>query len=101
MPLRLRVRRRQREDRHILTFEGAIDGSTACHALDVLGRTPPDGRDVVLDFTALTGVETFGLEVLSRGLRQIARQRRLRILGASDLGPALGWLAGAAGQDVA
>jgi anti-anti-sigma regulatory factor len=88
------VRRRQREDRHILTFEGAIDGSTACHALDVLGRTPPDGRDLVLDFTALTGVEAFGLEVLVRGLRQIARQRRVRIVGASDLAPALGWLAG-------
>jgi anti-anti-sigma regulatory factor len=94
MPPRLRVRRRQREDRHILTFEGAIDGSTACHALDVLGRTPPDGRDLVLDFTALTGVETFGLEVLSRGLRQIARQRRVRVLGAADLAPGLGWLAG-------
>jgi anti-anti-sigma regulatory factor len=93
MPPRLRVRRRQREDRHILTFEGAIDGSTACHALDVLGRTPPDGRDLILDFTALTGVETFGIEVLSRGLRQIARQRRVRVLGASDLAPALGWLA--------
>lgn len=94
MPPRLRVRRRQREDRHILTFEGAIDGSTACHALDVLGRTPLDGRELVLDFTALTGVETFGLEVLSRGLRQIARQRRVRILGASDLGPVLSWLTG-------
>jgi hypothetical protein len=89
MPPRLRVRRRRREDRHVLTFEGAIDGSTACHALDVLGRTPPDGRDLVLDFTALTGVEPFGLDVLSRGLRQIARQRRVRILGASDLAPAL------------
>jgi hypothetical protein len=88
------VRRRQREDRHIFTFEGAIDGSTACHALDVLGRTPPDGRDLVLDLSGLTGAETFGLEVLSRGLRQIVHQRRVRILGASDLGPALGWLAG-------
>ncbi len=94
MPPRLRVRRRQREDRHILTFEGEIDGSTACHALDVVGRTPPDGRELVLDFTALTAVEGFGLEVLSRGLRRVVCQRRVRILGGPRLGPALGWLAG-------
>jgi hypothetical protein len=95
------VRRRQREDGHVFTFEGAIDGSTACHALDVLGRTPFDGRDLVLDLSALTGVETFGLEVLSRGLRQIARQRRVRILGASDLGPALGRLGATVSGSVA
>jgi anti-anti-sigma regulatory factor len=93
MPPRLRVRRRQREERHVLTFEGQIDGSTACHAIDVLGRTPPDGRELVLDFSGLTDVEAFGLEVLARGLRQVARERRVRILGAPDLLPVLNWLA--------
>jgi len=93
MPPRLRVRRRQRDDRHVLKFEGEIDGSTACHALDVLGRTPPDGRELVLDFSALTGAEAFGLEVLSRGLRQVARRRRVRILGVPRFLPVLTWLA--------
>jgi anti-anti-sigma factor len=93
MPPRLRVRRRQRDDRHVLKFEGEIDGSTACHALDVLGRTPPDGREVVLDLSALTDVESFGLEVLARGLRQVARERRVRILAAPHLLPVLSWLA--------
>lgn len=93
MPSRLRVRRRQRESRHVLTFEGEIDGSTACHAIDVLRRTPPDGRELVLDFSGLTGVEAFGLDVLARGLRQVGRERRVRILGAPDLLPVLTWLA--------
>ncbi|HEV8676643.1 MAG TPA: STAS domain-containing protein [Methylomirabilota bacterium] len=82
MPPRLRIRRRQRDGQHLLRFEGEVDGSTACHALDVLARTPPDGRELVLDLSALTGVEAFGLEILSRGLRQLARQRRVRIIGA-------------------
>ena len=73
----------------MLTFEGEIDGSTACHALDVLGRTPPDGRELVLDFSGLSGAEPFGLEVLSRGLHQMAQNRRVRILGAPDLLPLL------------
>jgi anti-anti-sigma factor len=93
MAPRLRVRRRQRDDRHILKFEGEIDGSTACHALDVLGRTPPDGRELVLDLSALTGVESFGLEVLARGLRQVARERRVRILAVAPLLPVLNRLA--------
>lgn len=89
MPPRLRVRRREREDRHVFTFEGEIDGSTACHALDVVGRTPPDGRELVLDFSGLTGVQGFGLDVLSRGLRQMARERRVRLLGAPPFLPLL------------
>jgi anti-anti-sigma regulatory factor len=93
MPPRLRVRRREREGRHVFAFEGEIDGSTACHALDVVGRTPPDGRELVLDFSGLTGVQGFGLDVLSRGLRQMARERRVRILGAPHFLPLLNWLA--------
>jgi anti-anti-sigma regulatory factor len=93
MPPRLRVRRREREGRHVFAFEGEIDGSTACHALDVLGRTPLDGRELVLDFSGLTGVQGFGLEVLSRGLRQVARERRVRILDAPSYLPPLTWLA--------
>ncbi len=93
MPPRLRVRRREREGRHVFAFEGEIDGSTACHALDVLGRTPPDGCELVLDFSGLTGVQGFGLDVLSRGLRQIARERRVRILGAPPFLPPLTGLA--------
>ncbi len=101
MPPRLRVRRRQREDRYVLKFEGEIDGSTACHALDVLGRTPPDGREVVLDFSALTGVEAFGLEVLARGLRRVARERRVRILEAPRLLPVPDWLASSLSEHAA
>lgn len=85
MPPRLRIRRRQREGQHVVRFEGTVDGSTACHALDVLARTPPDGRDLVLDLSALSTIETFGFEVLSRGLRALARQRRVRLLGAPHL----------------
>jgi anti-anti-sigma regulatory factor len=93
MPPRLRIRKRQREGQHVIRFEGEVDGSTACHALDVIARTPPDGRDLVLDLSALTGVEAFGVEVLSRGLRRLARQRRVRILGAPHLLPVLNSLA--------
>jgi anti-anti-sigma regulatory factor len=85
MPPRLRIRRRQREGQHVLRFEGTVDGSTACHALDVVARTPPDGRELVLDLSALSVVEAFGLEVLSRGLRALARHRQVRILGAPHL----------------
>jgi anti-anti-sigma regulatory factor len=85
MPPRLRIRRRQRDGQHLVRLEGEVDGSTACHALDVMARTPPDGRELVIDLSALTGVETFGLEVLSRGLRQLARARRVRILGAPHM----------------
>lgn len=93
MPPRLRVRRRERDRQHVLKFEGQVDGSTACHALDVLARTPPDGREIVLDLSSLTVVETFGLEVLSRGLRELARERRVRILGAPHLVPMMNQLA--------
>lgn len=93
MPPRLRIRRRQRDGQHLLRFEGEVDGSTACHALDVLARTPPDGRELVLDLSALSGVEAFGLEILSRGLRQIARERRVRIIGAPHIVPVLHSLA--------
>jgi anti-anti-sigma regulatory factor len=93
MPPRLRIRRRQRDGQHVVRFEGEVDGSTACHALDVLARTPPDGRELVLDLSLLTGVEAFGMEVLSRGLRRLARERRVRILGAPHLLPFLNTLA--------
>ena len=38
MPPRLRIRRRQRDGQHFVRFEGEVDGSTACHALDVLAQ---------------------------------------------------------------
>jgi len=93
MPPRLRIRRRQREGQHVIRLEGIVDGSTACHALDVLARTPPDGRELVLDLSALSAIEPFGLEVLARGLRALGRQRRVRILGAPHLLPVLSALA--------
>jgi anti-anti-sigma regulatory factor len=85
MAPRLRIRRRLRDGQHVLKFEGAMDGSTACHALDVMARTPPDGREMVLDLSALTAVEAFGLEVLGRGLRRLARHRRVRIQSSPAL----------------
>lgn len=78
-----------------MTLEGAVDGSTACHVLDVLARTPSQARELVLDLSGLTVVEAFGLEVLSRGLRQLARERRVRILASPSLMPVLTSLADA------
>jgi anti-anti-sigma regulatory factor len=101
MPPRLRIRRRLRDGQHVLKFEGAMDGSTACHALDVLARTPPDGREMVLDLSALTAVEAFGLEVLGRGLRRLARQRCVRIRSTPQLLPVLDILAASAASHAA
>jgi anti-anti-sigma factor len=83
MATRLRVRARRRNGSQIVTFQGEMDGSTACHALDFLARTPTGSRELVLDLSGLTAVEPFGLAVLSRGLREVARARRVRLLTTS------------------
>src|SRR5206468_549644 len=72
---RLRIRRRVVDGRHVFRLEGDLDGSTACHALDVVARAPRDGRELEIDLSAVRLTEGFGLEVLSRGLSRLARQR--------------------------
>jgi anti-anti-sigma factor len=91
---RLRVRARRRNGVQVVKFQGEMDGSSACHALDFLARTPSETRELVLDLSGLTAVEPFGLAVLSRGLREVARARRVRILTTSArFLPILGFLA--------
>lgn len=92
MPARLRVQRRQRSGQYVVRFEGAVDGSSACHALELLAHAPDDARELVLDLSALTQVEAFGPEVLSRGLRQLTRQRQVRIQVPGHLVSALTFL---------
>lgn len=91
MPARLRIRRHQRDGRCVIALAGAVDGSTACHALDVLARTPARAEGLVLDLSAVTRVEGFGLDVLGRGLRRLTRDRRLVSIEVS--GPLLPALA--------
>jgi len=71
-----------------------MDGSTACRALEALAHLPEDTPEVVLDLSALTAVEAFGLEVLGRGLRHVLRRRRVSIQGSPGLLPVLTSLAG-------
>jgi anti-anti-sigma regulatory factor len=71
-----------------------MDGSAACRALEALAHVPPETPEIVLDLSALTGVEAFGLEVLGRGLRQLLRRRRVSIQGSPRLMPVLTSLAG-------
>ncbi len=73
----------------MLAFEGEIDGSTACQALERLAGAPAQARELVLDLSGVTTVDPFGLEVLSRGLRHLGRGRRIRIQASPDLLPAL------------
>ncbi|MGH7321969.1 MAG: STAS domain-containing protein [Candidatus Rokuibacteriota bacterium] len=94
MPPRLRVRTCVRDGCYVLRFDGEVDGSSACRVLDILAHTPRETREIVLDLSALTGVDAFGLEVLSRGLRQITRERRVRIQASPKLLPVLSSLAG-------
>jgi anti-anti-sigma regulatory factor len=89
---RLRIRRRSHDGRHVLKFEGEVDGSTACHALDVVARTPQDGWELEIDLSGVRLVERFGVEVLARGLSHLARVRRVRIVSPSELGPAVAML---------
>jgi len=93
MPSRLRVRTRHSGGQDVVVLEGEVDGSTACRALEVLARAKPDAGELVLDLSALTAVEPFGLDVLSRGLRRLARARRVRIQVSPPLLPVLTSLA--------
>ena len=89
---RLRIRRRVVAGRHVFKLEGDLDGSTACHALDVVARAPRDGRELEIDLSAVRLTEGFGLEVLSRGLSRLARQRSVYIVDVGGPWP-LGALA--------
>ena len=90
---RLRIRTCRRDGRYVLKLDGEVDGSTACRALDALSHVPPETLEVVLDLSALTVVEAFGLEVLGRGLRRLLGRRRVCFQGSPRLLPVLTALA--------
>ena len=81
---RLSVQKRVRQGQHVLTFQGEINGSTACQALERLAGAPSQARELVLDLSGVTIVDPFGLEVLSRGLPRIGRGRRIRIQASPE-----------------
>lgn len=83
----LRIRRQIVDARHVFRMEGELDGSTACHALDVVARVPRDGRELEIDLSAVRLVEGLGLEILSRGLAQLARQRSVSIVDVGGVWP--------------
>ena len=91
---RLRVRKRVRQGQHVFAFDGEKNGSTACQAPERLAGAPPRARDLVLDLSGVTIVDPFGLEVLSRGLRDLGRGRRVRIQAPPQLLPVLASLTG-------
>jgi anti-anti-sigma regulatory factor len=91
---RLWVRKRVRQGQQVLAFEGEINGSTACHALERLAGTPPQAREIVLDLSGVTIVDPFGLDVLSRGLSRLGRGRRIRIQASPEQLPLLASLTG-------
>jgi hypothetical protein len=84
---RLRIRRRVMEGRHVFCLEGELDGSTACQALDTVGRVPRDGRSVEVDLSAVRLSGMFGLEILSRGLARLAHQREVYIVDSTRRWP--------------
>jgi anti-anti-sigma regulatory factor len=87
---RSRVVVRRRNGQQVLVVEGPIDGSTACQVLEVLAHMPGGLRELTLDLSAVTDVHGFGLDVLTRGLRSLARARRVRIESSSRLLPVVG-----------
>jgi anti-anti-sigma regulatory factor len=70
---------------------GDLDGSTACQALEAVANLPVDVREVVVHLEGLRSVESFGLDVLRRGIRGRARGRVVRLCGADQPEPAA-WL---------
>jgi hypothetical protein len=84
---RLRIQRREVSGRHVFRLEGELDGSTACLALDSVGRVPGDGRGVEVDLSAVRLIGMFGLEILSRGLGRLAHEREVYIVDTSRRWP--------------
>jgi len=84
---RLRIRRQVTDGRHVFRLEGELDGSTACQALDTVGRAPGDGRGLEVDLSAVRLIGTFGLEILSRGLTRLAHQREVFIVDSTRRWP--------------
>jgi anti-anti-sigma regulatory factor len=84
---RLRIQRREVSGRHVFRLEGELDGSTACLALDSVGRVPGDGRGLEVDLSAVRLIGMFGLEILSRGLGRLAHEREVYIVDTSRRWP--------------
>jgi anti-anti-sigma regulatory factor len=83
MVQRLRLGTRLRGRQYLLQLRGELDGSTACQVLDAVSLAPPRAREVVVDLTRLSRLETFGLEVLQRGVRGRAGGRPVRFEGVT------------------
>ena len=84
---RLRIQRRIVGGRHVFRLEGELDGSTACQALDTVARAPSDGLGLEVDLSSVGLVGMFGLEILSRGLGRLARQRAVYIVDTGGRWP--------------
>jgi anti-anti-sigma regulatory factor len=93
VPPQRRVRHDAACREYVVRLGGRIDGSTACQALAALTRVPAGTREIVLDLSRLTTVEPFGLEILSRGLRGLARKRRVRVTAPALFLSTLGYVA--------
>jgi anti-anti-sigma regulatory factor len=84
---RLRIHRQVTGGRHVFRLEGELDGSSACQALDTVGRAPGDGRGLEVDLSAVRLIGMFGLEILSRGLESLAHQREVYIVDTKGRWP--------------
>jgi anti-anti-sigma regulatory factor len=78
--LRSSLRTRVSGTRFVSRLSGDLDGSTACRVLAAVARAPAHVRDLVVDLGGVRTVESFGLDVLARGIPASARGRPVRVL---------------------
>jgi anti-anti-sigma regulatory factor len=83
MAQRLRLGARFRGREYLLELSGELDGSTAFQVLDAVSLAPACAREVVLDLTGLSRLETFGLDVLQSGVRGRSGGRPVRFEGVA------------------
>jgi len=66
--------------RFVSRLRGDLDGSTACRVLAAVSRAPAHIQDIVVDLGGVRTIESFGLDVLARGIPSCARGRPVRVL---------------------
>jgi anti-anti-sigma factor len=89
MKRRRRVWKRRHGQGLVVRLVGEVDGSSACQALELLRASVDSAGTLVLDLSGVTEVQPFGLGVLARGLRTVARHHLIRITVPPDLLPVL------------
>jgi anti-anti-sigma regulatory factor len=82
------VRTRILGTRFVSRLQGELNGSTACRILEVVAQAPAQIQQIVVDLGAASAVESFGLDVLVRGIPSCARGRRVQVLGMPVSGEA-------------